>query len=197
MATEKGKLIKWIEEKGFGFIKPDNGSNEIFIHMSALKGMSRKPIVGDVINYQISIDDNGKTRAINASIEGVSHLLTIAPIERKRASTSDYTVKEKPYRKSLYVDKPKKRFNLFPITAIIVLAVFIYTKIFHLKNQSNITTNPIVHAEQIAQPEKFQCQGKVWCSDMGTYEEALFYLRNCPGTKMDGDGDGEPCESQF
>jgi len=32
---------------------------------------------------------------------------------------------------------------------------------------------------------------------MSSYEEALFYLRNCPGTKMDGDSDGEPCENQF
>ncbi|MDO2950005.1 excalibur calcium-binding domain-containing protein [Aeromonas simiae] len=32
---------------------------------------------------------------------------------------------------------------------------------------------------------------------MGSYEEAKFYLDNCPGTKMDGDGDGVPCERQF
>jgi hypothetical protein len=28
---------------------------------------------------------------------------------------------------------------------------------------------------------------------MSSLEEALFYLKNCPGTKMDG----EPCEEQF
>jgi len=32
---------------------------------------------------------------------------------------------------------------------------------------------------------------------MSSYEEAIFYLRNCPGTKMDGDSDGIPCEQQF
>jgi hypothetical protein len=40
----------------------------------------------------------------------------------------------------------------------------------------------------------FACRGKVHCSQMVTCEEAEFYLRNCPGTKMDGDNDGKPCE---
>ncbi len=26
------------------------------------------------------------------------------------------------------------------------------------------------------------------------YEEARFFLSNCPGTQMDGNNDGEPCE---
>jgi hypothetical protein len=42
----------------------------------------------------------------------------------------------------------------------------------------------------------FACRGKVHCSEMVSCEEAEFYLRNCPGTKMDGDGDGKPCEDR-
>ena len=43
----------------------------------------------------------------------------------------------------------------------------------------------------------FTCEGKTHCSLMGSCEEAKFYLNNCPGTKMDGDGDGVPCERQW
>ena len=197
MTNGKGILVRWVEDKGFGFIKPENGANDIFIHISSLKGMSHKPIVGDVIHSQISIAESGKTCSINANIQGVNQLLTIAPIERKRDSKPNYPVKEKPYRKSSHVDKSKKRLNLLPIMAIIVIAVFIYTKIFKLKDQGNIISHSTIEVEQFAQQEKFQCQGKVWCSEMSSYEEALFYLRNCPGTKMDGDSDGEPCENQF
>jgi hypothetical protein len=32
---------------------------------------------------------------------------------------------------------------------------------------------------------------------MSSCEEATFFLRNCPDGKMDGDGDGIPCEQQF
>jgi hypothetical protein len=32
---------------------------------------------------------------------------------------------------------------------------------------------------------------------MNSCEEATFYLRSCPGTKIDGNHDGAPCESQW
>jgi cold shock CspA family protein len=35
MAIEKGALVRWIDGKGFGFIKPETGK-DIFIHISAL-----------------------------------------------------------------------------------------------------------------------------------------------------------------
>jgi hypothetical protein len=32
---------------------------------------------------------------------------------------------------------------------------------------------------------------------MRSCEEALYFLQKCPGTKMDGDRDGIPCEDQW
>jgi hypothetical protein len=43
----------------------------------------------------------------------------------------------------------------------------------------------------------FLCDGRKYCSQMTSCEEATFFLRNCPDTKMDGDGDGVPCERQW
>ena len=68
----KGVLKTWKEDRGFGFIKPDDGGKDIFIHISALKAVSRRPTTGDVIYYQIAKDNRGKYKAINAQIEGVS-----------------------------------------------------------------------------------------------------------------------------
>lgn len=68
----KGVLKTWKEDRGFGFIKPDDGGKDIFIHISALNGVSRRPTTGDVIYYQIARDNRGKYKAINAQIEGVS-----------------------------------------------------------------------------------------------------------------------------
>ena len=47
------------------------------------------------------------------------------------------------------------------------------------------------------QLSKYSCTGKQHCSQMSSCEEATFYINNCPRTKMDGDGDGIPCERQF
>ena len=44
---------------------------------------------------------------------------------------------------------------------------------------------------------QFSCDGRTHCSQMRSYEEAVFFLRNCPNVKMDGNNDGEPCERQF
>jgi cold shock CspA family protein len=68
----KGVLKTWKEDRGFGFIKADDGGKDIFIHISALKAVSRRPTTGDVIYYQIGKDNRGKYKAINAQIEGVS-----------------------------------------------------------------------------------------------------------------------------
>ena len=42
-----------------------------------------------------------------------------------------------------------------------------------------------------------RCDGRVYCSQMTSCAEATFFLRNCPGVKMDGDNDGVPCERQW
>jgi hypothetical protein len=44
---------------------------------------------------------------------------------------------------------------------------------------------------------EFRCDGRTHCSQMTSCEEAKFFLRTCPGTKMDGDNDGIPCERQW
>lgn len=43
----------------------------------------------------------------------------------------------------------------------------------------------------------YQCDGRTHCSQMTSCAEATFFLKNCPGTKMDGDHDGIPCEQQW
>ena len=40
-----GKLIKWKDEKGFGFIRPTDGSVEVFLHISEIKDSTRRPVL--------------------------------------------------------------------------------------------------------------------------------------------------------
>lgn len=43
----------------------------------------------------------------------------------------------------------------------------------------------------------YRCDGRTYCSQMRSCQEAEFFLRNCPGVKMDGNHDGVPCEEQW
>jgi cold shock CspA family protein len=196
---KQGKLVRWNEDKGFGFIKPDQDSVDIFIHISALRSMSRAPMVGDIIHYETGFDDKGKTRAINAKIEGVSPALALVPIARKaRSERSHSQTRHAHVHRTTRSTRAKGGSKVIPIMLIVMIVAAVYSKITHQKFSPDHSQSTIA---EIAEPPKlaeaFQCQGKVYCSEMNSYEEALFYLRNCPGTKMDGDHDGEPCESQF
>lgn len=196
MEIEKGKLLRWIDEKGFGFIKPDTGGADIFIHISALKSMSRPPVVGDIIYYETSLDDKGKIRAINAKIEGVSQVLTVSPIDRKRRTQKTTYPQQRPHRSYNTYKPPYKKsgFRFIPIL-LVIAAVSVYSKFANQNVSGSQQGVPIVESSKPT--PQFQCQGKVYCSEMTSYEEAAFYLQNCPGTKIDGDNDGIPCEQQF
>jgi len=50
---------------------------------------------------------------------------------------------------------------------------------------------------RVSRNTRFKCDGRQYCSQMTSCEEAVFFLNNCPNTKMDGDRDGIPCEKQW
>ena len=70
-------------------------------------------------------------------------------------------------------------------------------------NQGNATHNMSPPSVGSAAPvrsataEGFKCDGRTHCSQMRSCSEAMYFLQHCPGTKMDGNGDGEPCEEQW
>src|SRR5215213_8573201 len=75
------------------------------------------------------------------------------------------------------------------IGALLVALVYAYGR---------MSQKPSERSQQsISSQTRFRCEGKTRCSQMSSCEEATFYIRNCPGTEMDGDGDGVPCESQW
>ncbi|WNZ24114.1 DUF1294 domain-containing protein [Leptolyngbya sp. NK1-12] len=80
----RGQLIEWQDKRGFGFIKPDDGSRRVFLHICDLKESTRRPQVGDVIYYQLGQDRDGKQRACHAFIEGarVKPWLRVSELER-------------------------------------------------------------------------------------------------------------------
>ncbi len=177
----KGRLKRWNEDKGFGFIESESQKNDMFIHISALKRLGRRPVVGDVIHYQMHTDNNGKIRAVNARIEGVAE---IQPQMKRNSSRKQ--------NNNTWVS------TVLPIILLTLGGVGIYNKFF-MKNETHIALSTPKIATQ---PERkinnnFSCAGKIYCSEMRSCDEAMFYQNNCPGTKMDGNRDGIPCETQW
>ncbi|WP_432208831.1 cold shock domain-containing protein [Acinetobacter variabilis] len=64
------------------------------------------------------------------------------------------------------------------------------------KNLEVSTNTPIrSNASSTSVSSPYQCDGREHCSQMNSRAEAEWFIRNCPNTKMDGDGDGIPCEN--
>jgi len=66
-----GKLVTWKTDKGYGFIKPNDGSQEVFIHVSDIINPNRRPVVGDKITFSIVTNQNGKIKAVEAILDKV------------------------------------------------------------------------------------------------------------------------------
>jgi len=59
----KGKVIKWQNDKEFGFIEPINGMPDLFFHEGFFLNQSRRPVVGDEVSFEITTNPEGKQRA--------------------------------------------------------------------------------------------------------------------------------------
>ncbi|MEN8196099.1 MAG: cold-shock protein [Pseudomonadota bacterium] len=57
--------VKWFNAtKGFGFIEPDEGGNDIFVHISAVQNAGMDGLnEGQKVSYELEQGRNGKTAA--------------------------------------------------------------------------------------------------------------------------------------
>jgi cold shock CspA family protein len=66
-----GSMLRWNEEKGFGFIKPDKGDEDLFCHFSYLLDGAGSVRVGDRVTFVAKYDDKkGKLHALDVAVEG-------------------------------------------------------------------------------------------------------------------------------
>jgi CspA family cold shock protein len=53
-------------QKGFGFIAPEGGGNDAFVHISAVERAGMSSLVQDQrVSYELETDNRGKTSAVN------------------------------------------------------------------------------------------------------------------------------------
>ena len=59
--------VKWFNStKGFGFIQPESGSKDVFVHVSALERAGIHQLNdGQVVSFDLERDRNGRESATN------------------------------------------------------------------------------------------------------------------------------------
>lgn len=169
-----GTLTKWNDERGFGFVTLPQTHEEVFVHISAFPRDGVRPRTGETISFEVCAGPDGRKRA--------------EAIERPSARRSSIRRR----------GGPSYRNGRFGTSVLIVAAIaaigFGYNS---YRSHREVGAMPLIDAAVEATDHSFTCDGRKHCSQMKSCEEAKYFLKHCPGTQMDGDGDGEPCEQQW
>lgn len=60
----QGKISEWNDARGFGFVQPNGGGERCFVHIRAFSARDRRPVLGDVITYDVQNDAQGRRNAV-------------------------------------------------------------------------------------------------------------------------------------
>ena len=186
-----GHLKKWNAERGFGFIVADDGGQELFAHISAFARDGQLPVVGERLSFEVEPDRDGKKRAVRVRRPGALHAASATAPRRSAPRLHKST-------------EPTGFFGkLISMVLVGALAWYGYSHYAAraAKFDSALPAPPVLQAlvpsAKLLVPADFKCDGRNMCSQMTSCREATLFLQNCPGMKLDGNGDGVPCEQQF
>ena len=205
-----GRLKKWNAERGFGFIVPDEGGAELFVHVTAFARTGSPPAVGDVLSFEVELDREGKKRAVRALRSGEQAAGQSAYQPARAARPRPHTMSRAPKRaeSGLFGRLVTGAF----VCALIWFAYSTYanrvakyeasqpapsTLLSPIQASTSTSTSAIALPGKLPLPAGFSCDGRSMCSQMTSCQEATLFIQNCPGTQMDGNGDGVPCEQQW
>ena len=101
--------VKWYNaRKGYGFITPDDNSDDVFIHATALKNSGLKKLyTGSELTYETDQDEKGK-RAKSIKVTKEIKPKLDEKIDTKKKDTKKKDTKKKDTKKKEQV-KPKKK----------------------------------------------------------------------------------------
>jgi cold shock CspA family protein len=185
----RGKLQSWNEQRGFGFIRPLDGGEDVFVHVSALPTI--RPGADDVLTFEISADRDGRKRAVQVRLQQVEAAGLVEDKER-----SGGRVQRPRETRERYVGT-RGRGSLLQgvITLAIVAGIGWYA--YQTSQRPAPRADPERTGARSESVVPSRCDSRTMCSQMTSCAEATYFLQNCPGTQMDGDGDGVPCEQQW
>lgn len=180
----EGRLNKWNDDRGFGFIAPDAGGPEVFVHVSTFPKDGIRPKFGERLSFEIETGNGNRKQAKNL-------------VCLDRSSVKQMASRRTQPRREASQDKSWVGSGL-ALILIAGIGFYGYNQYTcHARSsppepQAAISAPP----NKAAQPA-FRCDGRTHCSQMTSCAEASFFLRNCPDVKMDGNNDGVPCEQQW
>lgn len=67
----QGRITGWKDEQGYGFIKPDEGGEKIFFHITSfVKSRDRRPVDGEKVSFELGTDSEGRPQSLKILYNG-------------------------------------------------------------------------------------------------------------------------------
>lgn len=181
-----GKLHTWNDDRGFGFIRPTDGGQDIFVHVSALP--RPRPGPEQELTFEVALNPQGKKKAVQVRLQQ-------REVAALQADKQRHGMRGTP--RSADDDDPRERSGSTGVRAIVVaLLVLCGFTIYAYDQRREKTIQAATGFKPVAEID-FRCDQRKHCSQMTSCKEAKFFLKNCPGVMMDGDCDGTPCEQDM
>ena len=270
----QGRITHWNDAKGFGFITPNGGRDQVFVHIRAFARADRRPAGSELVTYELAVDERNRARAeqvefvddargiaSGASAPGAARPQgaaagsaappgvtsrsarpagSVAPVRVERARRAPPRTGRRMVRGIAlalaaalgvagYLQYQQHRARTTAVDVPVVAPARMVQEIPRSEAPpppgsvrvvpraapvpaapAYVDPDPVPPVPQAKrpaaagslavvprEPEKYRCDGRTHCSQMHSCEEATWFLNHCPGTKMDGDGDGIPCERQW
>lgn len=190
----EGTLATWNDDRGFGFIQPTQGGQELFAHISAFPRDGQRPQLHENLSFEVALGQGGKKKAV-----AIQRPRTVAPLSTGGRRTPPQLAR----RPSTGVFG--KLLALLLVCAVLGAGYWKYDARQKMRAsaaaaESGDDATPAVRTTPtpaLLVSSNFRCDGRQHCSQMTSCAEAKFFLKNCPDPKMDGNGDGVPCEQQW
>ena len=270
----QGRITYWNDAKGFGFITPNGGRDQVFVHIRAFARADRRPAGSELVTYELAVDERNRARAEQVEFVDDARGIASRASAPGAARPQDFAVGgaappgitsrsarptgsaapvrgERARRAPPRTGRRMVRGIALALVAALGVAGFLQYQ-QHLTRTTTVEAPVVAPArmvQEIPQPEappppgsvrvvpraapvpaapayvdpdpippvpqakrpaaagsravvprepgKYVCDGRIHCSQMRSCDEATWFLNHCPGTKMDGDGDGIPCEQQW
>jgi cold shock CspA family protein len=177
-----GKVKSWNDDRGFGFIAPTEGGQDIFVHISECPRGGR-PELQETLTFEVALNAQGKKKAVNVRRAGIA-------AKRARAAR-----------------RPRSENRAGGVVSgLVALAIAGAIGWYGYQNYGSrlgaaaaagAAADRNLPLTGAASASRFSCDGRTYCSQMTSCAEATFFLKNCPGVQMDGNHDGVPCEQQW
>ena len=67
---QKGFVLKWNDDRGFGFLQPADGTATVFVHISGFTNPGRRPSEGDEVTFRVDRSER-RSKAVEVRIKGL------------------------------------------------------------------------------------------------------------------------------